>query len=96
MYGDYRHGFIDRSGKTVIQPKFSGLSDFSDGLASVILEGGGFGWINKTGEIVLRSGFPYAGDFKNGLAKVADDIQLYNAGYGYIDKTGKVIWEPTK
>lgn len=95
-FGDYRHGFIDKRGNVVIQPIFSGSSDFHDGLATVIIDKGGFGWIDKSGKVVLKSDFPFAGKFENGLASVSNNTTLYDAQFGYIDKTGKVIWQPTK
>ena len=30
-----KYGFIDKSGKVVIEPQFDGVSDFSEGLAKV-------------------------------------------------------------
>jgi len=91
-------GFIDKRGKIVIDPQVDALSDFSEGLARVLLSDkkSGFGFINRSGKIVIKSQFPFVEDFKNGLARVADSLTLYDAKFGYIDKFGRVIWEPTK
>ena len=33
-----KSGFIDKTGKVVIEPQFDGVGDFSEGLASVAIE----------------------------------------------------------
>jgi len=91
-----REGFIDTSGNIVIEPKLSVLSNFSEGLAPIILSEGGIGFIDKTGKIVIKTKFPLAGDFKNGLAFVHDSLETTSSRYGYIDKVGKIVWKPTK
>ncbi|ECC1273812.1 WG repeat-containing protein, partial [Campylobacter coli] len=51
-----RWGFIDRSGKFVIKPKFDSIWDFSEGLAKVKLNGK-YGFIDKSGKIVIEPKF---------------------------------------
>jgi hypothetical protein len=49
-------GYIDRSGKMVIQPQFEYAGPFSEGLAVVQIEGK-LGYIDKSGKIVITPQF---------------------------------------
>lgn len=102
-------GYIDKSGKFVIEPRFSTAEDFSDGLARIVLNPNfgfpfdGFGYIDRTGKIVLEFKYPseYAmvSDFSGGLASVqigGAGSDFKSARHGYIDKSGKVIWAPSR
>jgi hypothetical protein len=90
-------GFIDRTGKMIIEPKFGGQPSFSEGLAFVILRGGGgIGYIDKKGAVVIKPDFALADNFRGGLAVVYDSLDLPNAKIGYIDKLGNTVWQPSK
>jgi hypothetical protein len=56
-------GYIDKTGKFVINPQFDFARDFSEGLAAVKI-GGKCGYINKTGKIVIKPQFDDARDFQ--------------------------------
>jgi hypothetical protein len=93
-------GFIDKSGRFVIEPKHYLVKSFSDGLAQ-FLENGKWTFMDHSGNIVLSTDYSVHYGFRRGLAKIikhgpggAFDVQ--NEKYGYMDKTGKVIWEPTR
>lgn len=68
-------GYVDRSGKWVIEPQFSTANNFHEGLAAVgknsstvpILNG----YIDKRGEWVIEPQYLEAGDFNDGLAAVS-------------------------
>jgi WG containing repeat len=94
--GDAEHpvhvGYIDQTGKVVIQPQFVAAFSFSEGLAAAEVSENGalkWGYIDKTGAWVIRPQFDAASFFSEGLAAVA-------TGSGdstrrrFIDKTGKV------
>ena len=49
---DWRGGFIDKTGKMVIKPRFTVAGPFSEGLAAFSL-GNGEGFIDKTGKVVI-------------------------------------------
>lgn len=84
-------GYINRTGKIVIEPQFNGADDFSEGLARVTIEAK-FGYINKAGQMVIKpQQFDWAENFSEGLALVEIDGKI-----GYIDKTGQYIWKPAK
>ncbi|MBO4598873.1 MAG: WG repeat-containing protein [Bacteroidaceae bacterium] len=92
-------GFIDQTGKWIIQPKYYYAEKFAkNGLAHVIILTNNNGrsychdsWIDKTGkEIPQTLKFEYDTDFAdNGLAVIIKDDK-----YGYIDKAGKIVINP--
>ncbi len=86
-----KYGFIDRTGKTAIEPKYDLTFHFSEGLAAVLV-GGKWGYIDTTGKMVIQP-MPLmrAEDFHHGLAFVSTK----DGKYGYIDKSGKYVWTPT-
>lgn len=62
-------------------------SGFSDGLASVIVNGE-YVYIDKTGNIVLKCGV--TGDFHDGLVRNYKEVDRMKYKYGYLDKQGNV------
>lgn len=81
-------GFIDKTGKIIIEPKRVYPVGFSEGLCSVSVNEK-FGYFDKTGKTVIEPQFQAAFSFSNNLARV-----LVNGKYGFIDKTGKIIIQP--
>ena len=56
MFDTEKWGYIDKTGKIVIQPQFSQAGTFSEGLATVAIENGtkkNYVMIDKTGKIVI-------------------------------------------
>lgn len=87
---DDKYGYIDETGKVVIEPQFDIAMPFSEGLAPVsdyLLVN--WGYIDKTGTFVIKPQFVLAEAFSDGLASV----MIGNKG-GYIDKTGKFVINP--
>jgi hypothetical protein len=86
-----KYGFIDRSGRIVIEPKFDLTFQFSEGLAAVQIDGK-WGYIDKAGNLVIEPRIlSSAKDFHNGLAYIVTQ----NGEHGYIDKSGNYAWKPT-
>lgn len=97
-------GFIDKTGKIVIEPKYKKIGDFHEGLASVTdqtdkdvknIPGQNspmFGYIDTTGKLVIEQKFSIARDFSDGIA-VATAHDTEKTHDGYIDKTGKFIFD---
>jgi hypothetical protein len=79
-------GYIDKTGKVVINPQFDNFGQFSEGLANVRI-GHKEGYIDKTGKFVINPQFDDVGPFSDGLAPIRIGYKL-----GYIDKTGKIVW----
>ena len=98
---DWKYGYIDKTGRWIIQPQYKEAGIFSEGLAAVP-EGekyGKYGYIDKMGRWVIQPQYGNADKFSEGLAAVKEYINEYinqdGARYGYIDKTGRWVIQPT-
>jgi len=84
-----KYGYMDKTGRVVINPQFHNSGHFSEGLAwvSVLKEGKWlYGFIDKTGKFVIEPQFVYQpGDFVDGLAKVVGQHSS-----GFIDRSGRL------
>ena len=100
---DELFGYVDRTGKTVIDFNFVKADLFSDGLAGVVIakQYPSFhtenAYINRQGEIVLKNTRGIA-PFYNSLAfhhlatwTISERPNARNI-YGYINKRGKYVW----
>jgi hypothetical protein len=88
---NWKQGFIDRSGKFVIQPGFDWTSwehVFSEGLAALAV-GGKLGFMDRSGKTVIAPQFDWVTNFSEGRAIV----QMYGSDPIFIDKTGRHIFE---
>lgn len=83
-----KSGFIDITGKVVIEPIFMSVGYFKDGLAWAKMPDNTIGYINTKGEWVIKPQFTATKDFdvKSGMARVKIADQ-----WAYVDKTGKVM-----
>jgi hypothetical protein len=92
--GVNRHfGFVDKSGKYAIDPKFDDAFCFSEGTAAVRIgdaEMGQWGFIDSTGKFVLDRQWGSAYVFKDGMASVATAGGLTRK-WGAIDRTGQIV-----
>src|ERR1051325_8349680 len=81
-----KYGFIDKTGKVVINPQFDFAQNFSEDMA-VVKVGGNSCFIDKSGKTLFISALfiTYAGKI------MAQDLfPIEDKGkYGFIDKTGK-------
>jgi hypothetical protein len=84
-------GYIDKTGKLVIEPRFKEASVFSDGLARVVLTDN-FGYIDCTGKLVIEDKYFEADDFSEGVA-FALEISIPGRLI-FIDKKGNVALSP--
>jgi hypothetical protein len=91
-----KHGFMDKTGRLVVEPQFDGVGNFSEGLAAVVKDHM-VGFVDKNGKVVIEIRFPYSDfppiffpSFSEGLAGVCSD----DGKYGFIDKTGQFVIEP--
>ena len=97
-----RWGFIDETGKYVIEAKFVRVQPFSEGLAAVVFKENEnaystVGYIDQSGRMVIATQFSGEGGvsergFSEGLAAVKV-YQDRKDNWGYIDKSGKVVIE---
>lgn len=82
-------GFLDVDGNIVLEHKYHGFNDFSDGLVKVSNASyGNIGYMNKTGKLVVPIKFKEGNDFSEGLAFV----RKKNGDNLFIDKTGKEVF----
>ena len=81
---DKKIGFVDSSGKWVIEPQFKKARAFSDGLAPVA-DGKKWGYIDESGKMVIEPQYRDAEVFADGRAPVKDK------DWGFIDTSGKLI-----
>lgn len=86
---DGKHGYIDQTGKVVIDLKFDSADYFNEGLASVLIireEEWKWGCIDSSGQMVIEPCSLAPVEFSEGLASVT----LNNNKEGYIDKSGHI------
>ncbi|WP_321276696.1 WG repeat-containing protein [Thiomicrorhabdus indica] len=90
------YGFIDKSGKVVIEPRFRKIAPFSEGLAFA-KENGKILMIDKKGKTVITFEFE-TGDFEtfpvfsDGYAKLYYKWKLPGNKWGFINKDGEVAF----
>lgn len=99
-------GYIDRTGRWVVEPRFDSAHPFSEGLACVKVGEdrekkvkGKLGFIDRTGDWAVRARFDVARSFRHGLAKVGEggvDRSGRAPLNGYIDKSGQYVFGPVK
>ena len=86
-------GFIDKTGKVVIEPLFRETSGFSEGVAAVKVIGSDgqyvWGYIDRAGRFAIAPQFREAEPFAGGLARVT----TADGKKQLIDGAGKVIWQ---
>ena len=80
-------GFIDRTGKVVIPPKFDRVEDFQENRA-IVYVGSNAGYIDPAGQLVIPAIYSSASGFAQGRAIVSKDGK-----YSVIDTQGKTIAE---
>jgi WG containing repeat len=87
-------GFIGKSGKAVIPPRFDAVDRFHEGLALVTLDGR-HGYIDTTGAMVLEIPNDTSGPFSQGLAAVKVGEKFgYMDIIGYMDIKGTMAIAP--
>ncbi len=80
-----RYGYMDTTGRVVIQMQFKDARSFSEGLAAVEVDGK-WGYIDRNGQVVIQPQFHQARAFKNGRARV----KVSPDSWRYIDRTGRI------
>ncbi|MCG4471067.1 WG repeat-containing protein, partial [Lawsonibacter sp. DFI.6.74] len=64
-----RWGYINKKGEVTIEPTFSYVNQFKEGI-SLVETKNKYGYIDKTGEFIIKPKFDIANDFSQGLAGV--------------------------
>lgn len=86
-----KQGFIDRTGRIVIEPTFEKVYPFSEGLAAVQINQK-WGFIDSAGRVVIEPQFTVAASFSSGRARVRS--RSYTDPWAYIDTSGNIAIEP--
>lgn len=79
-------GYINKSDKMVIAPKFQAASNFKNDYARVNIDDK-WGFINKKGEVIFTLEKASFIDFSEGLAAFYDD----NQKLGFVDEQGNIV-----
>lgn len=82
-------GFVDKEGKTVIQPSFRDVSYFSEGLCGAMNEKGQWGYIGRKGETKIEFRYDNVHPFKGKYAKVS-----LRGNWGIVNAQGREIIAP--
>jgi len=90
--GCAKGGYIDTKGRWAIKAQFDGVTNFSEGLASVNLGancgmGGKWGYIDIHGNIVIPFRFLSSGEFHDGRACVLNQQEKWEV----IDRSGNAV-----
>lgn len=89
-------GYINETGKLILNLQFDYAGEFNEGLAPVRVHGDGtykYGYINTQGEFVIQPQFGNAQKFQDVSGKL---LALVNSGgkYGFIDNSGNFAIPP--
>ncbi|NDP22267.1 MAG: WG repeat-containing protein [Paludibacter sp.] len=85
---DDKFGFVDESGKVVVNPQFEYARPFNEGYAAVC-QNKKWGFIDMLGKIVINSQFDGVMDFHSGKAAFHNGKQC-----GFIDTKGSFVINP--
>jgi hypothetical protein len=84
-------GYIDRTGKVVIKPAYSGAFTFREGLGLVIVDQGKMGFIDVDGKMLIAPTFDDVTDFHDGMARFAVGAGGGQAKIGYVGRSGRTV-----
>ncbi len=85
---DGLYGFMDHTGKWVVQPEYTAAKPFCEGLA-VIGKDGKMGMINTSGEFTIPMIFDYIGSASGGI------VTAFEENHGWV-LLNKVVWSGNK
>ena len=87
-----RWGFVDKAGKTVIEPRFEKVEALGEGIVAVRVQQK-WGLVDlAAGRLVMEPKFYSIGKFSEGLAEFLPEPTARK--HGYLDRAGRVVIEP--
>lgn len=85
-------GFVDRTGRWVIEPRFRDATPFGESpTTAASLDGERYGLINARGDWVLKPQYPGIDAFNSDGLAYFDEPNAWDNGHGYLDARGKVV-----
>lgn len=84
------YGIINSWGGYVVEPKYTSISEFSEGRA-IVINDKGFKVIDEKGKEITHKNYNYISDFKEGRAQYSMVYSKDQYLYGYLDKLGREI-----
>ena len=93
--GKKQYGFADTKGMGKIEPIYSEVERFAEGMAAVKIggENGRWGYIDTNGKILIEPQFQFVNRFSDGMAHIR--IGNYKDGHnGFINSKGQVVVTP--
>lgn len=91
--GELKYGFVDLTGRWVIQPEFDSLGTFDDQGFCLASQNGKYGFINKNGKWLIEPIFEYKNEYFFDEAGYCNVV--YKEKYGFINREGGWIIPPT-
>ena len=85
---DQKWGYIDKSGRLLVQPVYENADDLDETLAMITLNAK-TGYVNKAGQMIIEPHFSFGEPFVSNYARVGEKHM-----FGYIDRQGLVKWDP--
>jgi hypothetical protein len=85
---DQLFGFIDTSGRIVVEPIYRSSLRFQEGLAGISVQPGGWGYVDAAGRVVIDFKFAEVTPFSGGVATVKDRA---SKKWSVIDKLGRPL-----
>jgi hypothetical protein len=88
-------GYIDVSGKVVVDPQYEGTFDFAEGRGRIGVVDYMYGFIDSSGKVVIEPKYDLANEFSEGLAVVCEGNPWGGDGkWGFIDEQGNYAIKP--
>lgn len=86
------HGFVDRDGRWVIEPRFKFAQPFGElPVTPASLDGDSYGLIDTRGQWVLEPRYPSIDAFNSEGLAYYDEPNSWDNGHGYLDARGRVV-----
>lgn len=86
------HGFVDRDGRWVIEPRFKPAQPFGElPVTPASLDGDSYGLIDTRGQWVLEPRYPSIDAFNSEGLAYYDEPNSWDNGHGYLDAKGRVV-----
>ena len=90
-------GFIDRTGRIIIEPKFRDVQPFCNNRAVFLSDNSRYGFIDEKGSIIIPPVYDFAFNFSEGCFAVviSEDVSRRQAGEStFIDENGRYLFKP--